>query len=108
MDVPVGVDPGQRVVRANGRPDAEDVPDDLPLELLHGNAETAVKRLAPHAGVLGIEPEVRRIPEADLLVKDAGEPVAETDEALPVCRERPAGAFGERPDEQAAAFGQEV
>ena len=97
MDVAVGVDPGQGVVGADDGRDAHETEDRLPLELLEEYAQSvALERLAD-PGELGVEAEVGDVAEADLLVGDADETVAEPDQARRVDRETSPGDSAKAP-----------
>ena len=84
VDIAVGVDPRERIERADDGGDPQEAADHVPLELLEPNAQPVALDGLPDARVLGIEPEVPHLPEADGRIADADESIAEADKIVPV------------------------
>ena len=108
MDIPPGVDAGERVVGACYGVDPEQVADLIPLELFDGRSQPEAAELVADPGILRIKPQVFDLLESDLLILDPDEAVGEGDERQAVREGLALRPQGIDPDEQGTAVMKEV
>jgi hypothetical protein len=108
MDVPPGIDPGQRIIGANDGRDPQHSGHHLSLKFLDAYPEAVSLVVRPDRRVLGIEPEVIERMITEILILDPGKAIRKPDHVVPIVPGLPPRSIDIGTDEKTAPLVEKI